>query len=171
MSDGAIAFRPAPRRGYSEAGLNDEEGEADPPPHPRRSRGASYSRAETGCSRCGLMFSENGLRELNSPDGFRHSTFTECCASANNGCPACYFIAATVERDHEGIWEDDAALTFRNRSSKKQATACIDILDGSLPTIGRVITIYPYAKQSMHPPPPHPLPPRAKTQSSGSPFH
>ncbi|KAF6828188.1 heterokaryon incompatibility protein (SNF2 family domain-containing protein) [Colletotrichum plurivorum] len=149
MSDGAIALRL--RRGFSEAGLNDEEGEASYPP-PHRSRGANYSRAETGCSRCELMFSENGLRELDSADGFRHSTFRECCASANKGCPACYFIAATIQRDHEGVWEDDAALTFRNRSSKTQAAACIDVLDGSLPTIGLVITIYPYAKQSMRPP-------------------
>ncbi|KAF6828598.1 heterokaryon incompatibility protein (SNF2 family domain-containing protein) [Colletotrichum musicola] len=144
MSDGAIALRL--RRGFSEARLNDEEGEeAYPPPH--RRRGANYSRAETGCSRCELMFSENGLRELGSADGFRHSTFRECCASANKGCPACYFIAATIQRDHEGAWAEDAALTFRNRSSKKQAAGCIDILDGSLPTIGLVITIYPYAKR------------------------
>ncbi|KAF6793038.1 heterokaryon incompatibility protein (SNF2 family domain-containing protein) [Colletotrichum sojae] len=140
-----MAIRPAPRRGHSEAGLNDEEGEAYPPPH--RSRGGDYPRAETGCPRCRRMFSEDGLRELDSADGFRHSTFRECCASANKGCPACYFIAATIQRDHEGMWEDDAALTLRNRSSKKQAAACIDILDDSLPTIGLVITIYPYAKQ------------------------
>ncbi|KAL0931447.1 heterokaryon incompatibility protein (SNF2 family domain-containing protein) [Colletotrichum truncatum] len=142
-----LAHRPAHRRRLSEADIDDES-----VPVTVRSRGEN-SDPDAGCVRCGLMFSTDGLRHLNSETGFRHSVFTECCASISGGCPACYYIAEAIYGNKDVEWAGDAPLTFRNRSSsnKPERTSppeYIDVLEGYLASEPEkpVVTIYPYAK-------------------------
>ncbi|KXH25235.1 hypothetical protein CSIM01_04179 [Colletotrichum simmondsii] len=107
--------------------------------------------AKFPCKICLLLFSEDGLKALNSTAGLQHSTFVQCCSRAIGGCPLCHFILAKIKRDQGNDWPDDETLIFRNRSSMKDSKVLppwIDILDGSLSSGKVVITIYPYAKHA-----------------------
>jgi hypothetical protein len=60
------------------------------------------------CFRCRLMFSPSGLRDLNSPVGYRHFNKRECAKSAQRGCSFCSMIV-----DHAlKKWRPSHSLTF-----------------------------------------------------------
>ncbi|GJC96173.1 heterokaryon incompatibility protein [Colletotrichum higginsianum] len=117
-------------------------------PDPKRSR--KIGTDEACCSRCRLILTKEGLTELNSADGLRHSSYAECCASAMEGCEICVFIIVAIEKKKEHKWDADDVLTFRNRASERRPGAVpfgIDVLEGSLSSGAVVISIYPYAEQ------------------------
>lgn len=134
--------RPAHRRRLSETDLDDATS------GPKRNRESAPG--EVCCSRCRLIFSEDGLKALSSVAGFGHLTYAECAASASKGCEVCIFIIDTIEKRNEHDWAGDDALTFWNRPSGKIADSqpsFIDTLEGRLPSGVVVITIYPYAEE------------------------
>ncbi|CAG9954585.1 unnamed protein product [Clonostachys rosea f. rosea IK726] len=95
------------------------------------------------------MFSEMGLRRLNSPDGFTHHTHDECITSKDEGCILCQLIFELASWTHDDVWGLGDRMVFRNRSSVTGLpTSDIDVLQGSLEGRPDVINIYPFAKAS-----------------------
>ncbi|KAG7038967.1 zinc finger protein [Colletotrichum scovillei] len=139
----SLPHRPVRTRGRSETDLSG--------PHSSSKRTRGRNPMDEYCSSCLLLFSEAGLKALNSTAGLQHPTFVQCCSRAIGGCPLCHFILARIKRDQENDWPDDETLIFHNRSSMKDSKVLppwIDILDGSLSSGKVVITIYPYAKHA-----------------------
>jgi hypothetical protein len=60
------------------------------------------------CVRCKSMFSQSGLRDLNSPEGFKHYNRRGCEGSARNGCVFCMMIVQGAPEK----WEQSDGLTF-----------------------------------------------------------
>ncbi|RYO83155.1 hypothetical protein DL766_006953 [Monosporascus sp. MC13-8B] len=129
--------------------------DADPPgpSQPKRTR---ESKPDHRCVPCTLMFSEQGLKYLNSPNGFRHRTRAECMASRTEGCRMCEFIFLVVYKEHDKNWGDDDHLIFRNfRSAHSRSTASGIQLPGIYGLKGClesepdkcIITMYPFAKK------------------------
>ncbi|KAK1989119.1 heterokaryon incompatibility protein [Colletotrichum cereale] len=122
------------------------DGDAAPSPKRTRESGAG----ETCCLRCRLLLTEDGLEDLNSPRGLRHSSYADCCASALDGCEVCFFIIVAIEKKKTHEWNADDVLIFRNRPSEVRPGAMpfgIDVLEGSLSSGAAVVSIYPYAEQ------------------------
>jgi hypothetical protein len=108
------------------------------------------------CDLCALMFSEMGLRRLNSPDGFTHHTHDECITSKDEGCILCQLIFELASWTHDDVWGLGDRMVFRNRSSVTGLpTSDIDVLQGSLEGRPDVINIYPFAKACTVLPIPH----------------
>ncbi len=66
------------------------------------------------CRICALMLSHEGLKSLNSPDGFWHRNRTDCQVSADAGCGLCKLILFAVCREHDEDWTREQRLIFRN---------------------------------------------------------
>ncbi|KAL7911754.1 heterokaryon incompatibility domain-containing protein [Trichoderma velutinum] len=66
------------------------------------------------CEVCTLMLSHDGLKSLNSPDGFWHRNQTDCIASADAGCGLCKLILFAVCNEHGEDWAYEQRLLFRN---------------------------------------------------------
>lgn len=66
------------------------------------------------CGICALMLSHEGLKSLNSPEGFWHRNRGDCKASADAGCGLCKLILFTVCSEHDEDWADEQRLIFRN---------------------------------------------------------
>ncbi|KAK1990725.1 heterokaryon incompatibility protein [Colletotrichum falcatum] len=125
-----------------------DDGEAGP--SPKRSQGSGTD--ETCCLRCRLLLTEDGIKDLNSPRGLRHSSYADCCASATRGCEICFFIIVAIEKKRTTTHERDPedVLIFRNRRSDMRPGATplgIDVLQGSFSSGAAAISIHPYAKQ------------------------
>ncbi|KAL6799957.1 heterokaryon incompatibility domain-containing protein [Trichoderma sp. SZMC 28012] len=60
------------------------------------------------------MLSHEGLKSLNSPEGFWHRNRGDCKASADAGCGLCKLILFTVCSEHDEDWADEQRLIFRN---------------------------------------------------------
>ncbi|KAM6485902.1 heterokaryon incompatibility protein-domain-containing protein [Trichoderma sp. SZMC 28011] len=60
------------------------------------------------------MLSREGLKSLNSPDGFWHQSRTDCKASAEAGCGLCKLILFAVCSEHDEDWVCEQHLIFRN---------------------------------------------------------
>ncbi|KAM0263537.1 hypothetical protein ACHAQJ_001156 [Trichoderma viride] len=69
---------------------------------------------DPACDLCKLMFSHRGLQYLNSLNGLRHRTRTDCEASGNNGCEICKFIFLVVYNENNENWTGSDHLIFRN---------------------------------------------------------
>lgn len=138
MAQYQIAVRRS-RRSDSSADLD----ELGSPLHKRPRKGE----LDAPCDLCALMFSEMGLRRLNSPDGFTHHTHDECITSRDGGCIQCQLILDLASWTHDDVWGSDDRMVFRNRSSVTGLpTSDIDVLQGSLEGRPDVISIYPFAK-------------------------
>ncbi|KAI0592765.1 heterokaryon incompatibility protein-domain-containing protein [Biscogniauxia sp. FL1348] len=95
---------------------------ADSPDLPQSKR-TRESKPELQCVLCTLMFSQQGLKHLNSPKGLRHWTRAECMASRAEGCRLCEFIFLVIYKEHGNNWRDNDPLIFRNfRSSQSTRT-------------------------------------------------
>lgn len=79
--------------------------------HSRRSRRRLDN---LSCGVCALMFSHEGLKSLNSPDGFWHQNRIDCKASADAGCGLCKLILFAVCSEHDEDWAYEQRLIFRN---------------------------------------------------------
>ncbi|KAK4085082.1 uncharacterized protein Triagg1_72 [Trichoderma aggressivum f. europaeum] len=60
------------------------------------------------------MLSHDGLKSLNSLDGFWHQNRTDCIASADAGCGLCKLILFAVCSEHDEDWAHEQRLIFRN---------------------------------------------------------
>lgn len=125
------------------------------PSQPKRIR---ESTPNAPCAPCTHMFSKQGLSSLNSPNGFRHRTRTECMASGNEGCRICKFVYLAVCKEYDENWAGDDPLIFRNFRSAHSTSTVPNIrplagvygLKGSLESEPDkcLITIYPFAEKS-----------------------
>ncbi|RYP13019.1 hypothetical protein DL765_007050 [Monosporascus sp. GIB2] len=124
-------------------------------PGPSQPKRARESKPDLRCAPCTLMFSQQGLEDLNSPNGFRHRTRAECMASRTEGCRMCEFIFQVVCKEHDKNWEDDDHLIFRNfrRAHSTRTVSGIQLpgiygLKGCLESEPDkcIITMYPFAK-------------------------
>src|SRR5262249_2675328 len=102
--------------------------------HPKRIR---ESTPDVLCAPCTLMFSQQGLESLNSPNGFHHRTRAECMASGNEGCRICKFVFLAVCKEYDKNWAGDDRLIFRNFRSARSTVSSIRLpgiygLKGSL---------------------------------------
>ncbi len=120
-----------------------------------RSKRTRESKPDRRCAPCALIFSQMGLRCLNSMNGFHHRTRAECMSSRTEGCRLCEFIFLVVCKEHEKDWGDDDRLVFRNfRSAHSTNTASSSQLLGIYGLRGSlepepskcIITIYPFAE-------------------------
>src|SRR5262245_48570592 len=111
------------------------------------------------CAPCILLFSQQGLESLNSPNGFRHRTRAECMASGNEGCRICRFVFLAVCREYDTNWAGDDRLIFRNFRRARSTSTVSSIrlpgiygLKGSLESEPDkcIITIYLFAKGSKY---------------------
>ncbi|KAL7786937.1 heterokaryon incompatibility domain-containing protein [Trichoderma afarasin] len=69
------------------------------------------------------MLSHEGLKSLNSPDGFWHRNRTDCKAAADEGCGLCKLILFAVCREYDEDWACEQRLIFRNsRVSRSVST-------------------------------------------------
>lgn len=66
------------------------------------------------CSVCVHMFSQSGLEQLNSSDGFRHRSRAECNSSKSSGCGMCEFILLATLKERNATWDSDDHLIFHN---------------------------------------------------------
>lgn len=102
--------------------LQERRGQRRPAPEidgrslPRRTRRRTE---DDPCDLCKSMFSRKGLQSLNSVDGLRHHTRAGCIASRDEGCKICKFIFLAVCKDHDGDWDEDGHLVFRNNHPQK----------------------------------------------------
>ncbi|KAI1422035.1 heterokaryon incompatibility protein-domain-containing protein [Xylaria sp. FL1777] len=124
------------------------------PSQPKRTR---ESKANIRCVLCTLMFSQQSLKYLNSPNGFYHLTRSECIASRTEGCRICEFIFLVVCKEHDKNWGNDDRLIFRNfRSAHSTSTVSRIQLPGIYGLKGSlefepdkcIITMYPFAEKS-----------------------
>ncbi|KAF4456642.1 TOL [Fusarium albosuccineum] len=100
------------------------------------------------CTACALLFSKQGLEELNSPDGFQHRTRDQAEASIREGCTMCEHLVAIASEKFGKAWKQDDRLIFRNvRPPSRQRGTGIDVLQGSIKSASEVMTICPFVKQ------------------------
>lgn len=109
------------------------------------------------CDQCTLMFSHRGLETLNSPNGFRHQSRTNCLASGYDGCRICEFVFRAVCKEDDKNWAGEDRLIFRNLKSACSTSTISSIglpgmygLKGSLESEPDkyIITIYVFAERS-----------------------
>ncbi|KAK2758464.1 heterokaryon incompatibility protein [Colletotrichum kahawae] len=101
------------------------------------------------------MFSQEGLRTLNSPTGFRHFNLSEITRAINDGagCPSCFLIARSIEEKMDAKWPGDTSLTFRNRQAVDKAGNVVcppfHVLEGFFtPDVDNIVMrVFPYAKK------------------------
>ena len=126
------------------------------PSQPKRTR---ESKPDLRCAPTPLMFSQQGLRYLNSPNGFRHRTRAESRASRTEGCRMCEFIFLVVCKEHDKNWRDNDRLIFQNfRNAHSTSTVSgfqlpgIYGLKGSLESEPDkcIITMYPFAEKGKY---------------------
>lgn len=103
----------------------------------------------TRCSVCTRLFSQQGLRALNSEDGFFHQT-REGFISNLESCDLCSFIFGLASIEFDGVWAPNTHLIFRNSNeSLDRRNLGVNALEGTLEDSDRAITIYPFMKESM----------------------
>ncbi|RYP79131.1 hypothetical protein DL771_000109 [Monosporascus sp. 5C6A] len=130
-----------------------DDADSPGPSHPKRTR---ESKPDLRCVPCALMFSQQGLKYLNSPNGFRHRTRGECMASRTEGCRTREFIFLVVCKEHGKNWGGADRLIFRNFRSAHSTSMVSGIqlpgiygLNGSVESEpGKcIITMYPFAER------------------------
>ncbi|KIL85068.1 hypothetical protein FAVG1_11496 [Fusarium avenaceum] len=101
------------------------------------------------CSVCTRLFSQQGLRALNSEHGFSHQT-REGYASNLESCDLCSFIFELASREFgDDVWAPDTHLIFRNSNeSLERGNLDINVLKGTIKDSDRSITIYAFAKEN-----------------------
>ncbi|KAH6968234.1 hypothetical protein HG530_007676 [Fusarium avenaceum] len=100
------------------------------------------------CSVCTRLFSQQGLRALNSEHGFSHQT-REGYISNLETCDLCSFIFGLASIEFDDVWASDTHLIFRNSSeSLDRGNLGIDVLEGTLKDSYRSIMIYPFVKDN-----------------------
>ncbi|KAF4990998.1 hypothetical protein FGRMN_8119 [Fusarium graminum] len=100
------------------------------------------------CSVCADLFSKDGLKALNSSNGFSHRTLEEYKPTLAS-CDLCNFIfgLAAIEFGHS--WLPNTPIVFRNTGEAlADIKSTIDILEGSIKDSDGIITIYPFAKEN-----------------------
>lgn len=104
------------------------------------------------CAPCTFMFSEKGLINLNSLDGFAHHTRDQFKTSGTNGCALCRLIFDLASWRAGARWASDARLIFRNQSIASEYDGSgIDVLQGDLEDAPDILRIYPFAKACRYP--------------------
>lgn len=100
------------------------------------------------CSICTRLFSQQGLRALNSEHGFSHQT-REGYVSNLKSCDLCSFILRLASTEFHDVWEPDMHLIFRNSNeSLDRRNLSINALEGILEDSDRSITLYPFVEES-----------------------
>lgn len=84
------------------------------PPKQKQPKRRKKLKNDFRCTVCIRMFSQRGLKLLNSPSGFRHGTRVEFIDSKSEGCRMCGFILTAVLAEHDGSWDSDDCLIFHN---------------------------------------------------------
>jgi hypothetical protein len=133
-----------------------DDADSSGPSQPKRTR---ESKPDLRCGPCALMFSQQGLKYLNSPNGSRHRTRDESWASRTEGCRMCEFIFLLVCKEHDKNWGGNDRLIFRNfRNAHLTGTVSgiqlpgIYGLKGSLESEPDkcIITMYPFAEKGKY---------------------
>ncbi|KAJ3543652.1 hypothetical protein NM208_g3456 [Fusarium decemcellulare] len=100
------------------------------------------------CAACALLFSKEGLEELNSSDGFTHRTRDQGTASSREGCTMCEYLVVLASDRFGKNWRQDDRLVFRNvHPPGRRRKSGIDVLQLRVKDASEAITIYPFTKR------------------------
>ncbi|KAL6817307.1 heterokaryon incompatibility domain-containing protein [Trichoderma sp. SZMC 28015] len=72
------------------------------------------------------MLSHEGLKSLNSPEGFWHRNRSDCKASADAGCGLCKLILFAVCGEHDEDWADEQRLIFQNSRVPRSSSTLLN---------------------------------------------
>ncbi|KAM5349512.1 hypothetical protein ACJ41O_006017 [Fusarium nematophilum] len=105
------------------------------------------------CEPCRILFSQQGLKDLDSPFGLSHRTRGEFEASIQDGCTFCEFLYGLATKRFGKDWAGDDRLLFRNldQNLEPEGAACmsyIHMLQATVKGSKGALTIFPFAENA-----------------------